>query len=134
MRYADPYRDALKTMHALVDSGHYLVIISHRTKHPYAGPTYDLHASAKEWVAARLTSQDLMGEGAIHLLETRAEKIATIASLNCDVFLDDLPEVLNDSSFPKSTKAILFDPDSNFPYFPTTNKINSWTQFENVML
>lgn len=128
MRYADPYPGAIETMRDLSACGHRLVIISHRTKLPYAGPPYDLHASAKKWVAGRLTSQDLMGEGAVHFLETRVEKIVMIASLNCEVFVDDLPEVLSDPNFPNLTKGILFDPDDLNSDFQAKCKIRSWKE------
>jgi hypothetical protein len=74
-----------------------------------------LHKSAKEWiannlineVAAPLTDED------ISFHETRAEKIAQISKSKSAVFLDDLPEVLEDIDFPKNTHRILFSPDSD---------------------
>jgi hypothetical protein len=70
-------------------------------------------------VAERLQSQGLFEDGdelrAVNFLETRQAKVATIAQLGCEVFVDDLPEVLNAPSFPSSTKGILFgtpDPES----------------------
>jgi hypothetical protein len=128
MRYAEPYPGALDTMRDLKACGHRLVIISHRTKLPYAGHPYDLHASAMEWVIARLSSQGHLSKDAVYFLETRADKIGMIASLNCDVFLDDLPEVFNDPSFPTSTRAILFDPDYRNADFLVNHRIRSWKQ------
>jgi hypothetical protein len=69
-----------------------------------------------------------MGEGAVHFLETREEKIMKIVSLKCDVFVDDLPEVLSDSNFPKGTKGILFDPVDVNSDFQAACKITSWKQ------
>jgi hypothetical protein len=128
MRYADPYRGAIETMRNFSAGGHRLVIISHRTKLPYAGRPYDLHASAVGWVTARLSSQGLFSEDAVYFLETRADKIEMIASLNCEVFVDDLPEVLSDPNFPKSTKGILFDPDDLNSDFKAKCKIRSWKE------
>jgi hypothetical protein len=128
MRYAHPYPGAIDTMQKLSACGCRLVIISHRTKYPYAGPSHDLHAAAKTWVAGRLTSQDLVGEGAVHFLETRVEKIAMIASLNCDVFLDDLLEVLEAPEFPNHTRGIWFNPTNAASDFPSNRKIASWAQ------
>jgi hypothetical protein len=128
MRFADPYPGAFETMGALNDCGHRLVIVSHRTKFPYAGYPHDLHASAKSWVSKRITSQGLMDEHSVYFLETRVDKIATISSLNCDVFLDDLPEVLNDSDFPGNTLGILFDPDNASTAVLRNVTIRSWKQ------
>jgi hypothetical protein len=128
MRYAEPYPGALETMRDLKACGHRLVIISHRTKFPYAGRPYDLHASAMEWVTARLSSQDLLSKDAVYFLETREDKIGMIASLNCEVFVDDLPEVLSDPKFPNLTKGILFDPDDVNSDFQANCKIRSWKE------
>jgi hypothetical protein len=128
MRYAETYPGALDTMRDLKACGYRLVIISHRTKLPYAGRPYDLHASAMEWVTARLSSQHLLSKDAVYFLETRADKIGMIASLNCEVFVDDLPEVLGDPKFPNLTKGILFDPDDVNSDFQGNYKIRSWKE------
>jgi hypothetical protein len=128
MRYAEPYPCALETMRDLNALGHRLMIVSHRTKFPYAGDPHDLHASAKSWVSTRITSKGLMDEHSVYFLETRVEKIATISLLNCDVFLDDLPEVLNDPDFPHNTLGILFDPDNTSPDVVHNLTIRSWKQ------
>jgi hypothetical protein len=128
LRYAEPYPGAIESMRDLIASGHRLVIISHRTKLPYAGHPYELRASAMEWVTARLSSQGLFSEDAVYFLETRADKIEMIASWNCEVFVDDLPEVLSDPNFPKSTKGILFDPDDLKSNSQTKCKIRSWKE------
>jgi hypothetical protein len=128
MSYAYPYPGAIDAMRTLMTYGHRLVIISHRTKYPYAGYQYDLHAYAEEWVATRLSPQGLFSRESVYFLETRAEKILTIATLKCDVFLDDLPEVLNDTNFPTGTKGILFDPDNLKSDFQSNCKIKSWKE------
>ncbi|OUT59005.1 MAG: hypothetical protein CBB75_12290, partial [bacterium TMED15] len=45
----------------------------------------------------------------LFFLDTRCEKISKINELGCHYFIDDLPEVLNDPSFPRNTNPILFD-------------------------
>jgi phosphoglycolate phosphatase-like HAD superfamily hydrolase len=62
MQYARPYEGAIETMHQLIADGHELVIISHRSRHPYAGPRHDLHAAARTWVADWLQSVGLFDE------------------------------------------------------------------------
>lgn len=81
------------------------LIVSHRTRVPLLGEPHDLHAAARAWLAS-------VGLEACtaHLEETRAAKIQRIASLQLDVFIDDLPQVLDDPGFPAGTRRILFDP------------------------
>ena len=90
-------------------------IISHKTLHPFAGPKYDLHEASRAWIAERLrdASGALVKPSAVFFELTKAEKFARIQALECEVFLDDLPEILVASQFPKTTAPILFDPDDH---------------------
>jgi hypothetical protein len=40
----------------------------------------------------------------VHFLETREAKVATIAAIGCQAFVDDLPAVLLHPSFPARTE------------------------------
>jgi len=139
MRYAQPFEGALTVMHQLVAQGHELIIISHRSRRPYAGPPHDLHAAAKSWVADRLQSLGLFSavsdEECAYFLETRDQKLEMINLLGCGVFVDDLPEVLNAASFPSRTSKILFDPayvnrvcEESGPI-----RITSWIQLPQIL-
>jgi len=114
MRHAHPFDGAIETMLQLVAAGHELVIVSHRSRRPYAGESHDLHIAARGWVANRLQGLGLFSaegdEPCVHFLETREQKIKMITHLGCAAFLDDLPEVLSASGFPPDTYPILFDP------------------------
>jgi hypothetical protein len=110
MRYAEPFEGALAAIVALQASGHILFIISHRTLYPYAGPKHNLHEAAQGWVAQRLHSRGLLERSAVHFFEAREQKIAAIGRLGCDIFLDDLHEVLADPLFPPSTEKLWFNP------------------------
>ena len=48
--YAEPYQGAIETMENLKIKGHELFIVSHKSKRPYLGEKYDLHAAAKGWI------------------------------------------------------------------------------------
>ena len=109
MAYAEPFTGAEQAMRDLKALGHILCIVSHRSRYPYAGPKYDLHKAARTWVTERLVKKGLFNEKSVYFHETREQKIATIASLGCNLFLDDLPEVLSDHEFPKACKPVLFD-------------------------
>ena len=134
MRFAQPFEGAIATMQQLVAEGHELVIISHRSRRPYAGPPHDLHAAARGWLADRLQGSGLFGgvggEACVHFLETRVQKVEMITHLCCEAFLDDLPEVLSAPGFPVAALGILFDPadvscacEENGPI-----RISSWVQ------
>jgi hypothetical protein len=97
-------------MQALRANGHEMFIVSHRSKTPYAGPQYDLHAAARAWLKVTIQSQGLFDDNQVFFLETRDQKVRMIKELGCELFLDDLPEVLEATEFPESTQGILFAP------------------------
>lgn len=114
MDYAEPFPSAIETINAIQQAGHTTFIISHRTRRPYLGPQYDLHESAKAWIGSNLTldGEALINSSHIYLNETRDEKIGLVDSLGCDVFIDDLIEVLNDAAFPPKAQKLLFKPQA----------------------
>lgn len=93
-----PSFDLLEQIRTLIKSGHKVVIISHKTKKPFLGPEYDLHKAAMEWLYKNgFFDQNLLNLSVddVYLELTLEEKIERINKTSCDVFIDDLPEVLN---------------------------------------
>ena len=139
MRYAEPFDGAIDTMQQLLAEGHDLVIISHRSRRPYAGEPHDLHAAARGWVADRLQSVGLFGsmgdKSAANFLETRDEKVEMITHLGCEAFLDDLPEVLSAPGFPAAAAGILFDPsrEGQLPTKSNNDVISAWCQLPQLI-
>ena len=95
--------------------GHELFIVSHKTRHPILGPKHDMHAAARGFIVDR----GLIGEGVskidparVFFELTKEEKVARAASLRCDMFIDDLPEILVMPGFPEGMRKILFDSDN----------------------
>jgi hypothetical protein len=86
-------------------------------------------------VAERLKSTGLFAEanGSVNFLETRQEKVARIAELACQAFLDDLPEVLGDSAFPVSTAGILFDPSGGSATPECHHRISAWPELGEML-
>ena len=127
---AKAYPFAFEFMKFARDKGISLAIISHKTKHPFLGPKYDLHKAARGWVANKLM------DGATNLIEpddvffeaTKKEKIARIAHIGCDYFIDDLPEILSMPGFPKNLKRILFDPEGIHITNQIYTKLASWQE------
>lgn len=94
-----------------------LFVISHKT--PF-GHFDESKTSLRDAATAWMISKKIVGQGAARVDEahifyasTRDEKIAKIKELSLDIFIDDLSEVLTDSSFSANTKKILFGPDSD---------------------
>ena len=132
MAYAQPFQQAMETLQELKDSGHTLCIVSHRSLRPYAGPTYDLHAAARGWAEKWLVSARLIEDRAVFFLETRGQKIDAIAALHCKVFLDDLPEVIEDAAFPSLCKAVLFDPEDLHTELNRL-RVSSWAELPHLL-
>lgn len=116
MSLATIYPGVVEFISAASAAGHTVFVISHKTRAPFLGPRYDLHAAAREFLEAR----KLVGgaEGAVSSAHvffelTMDDKIARIVSQQCDVFVDDLPEFLVRNGFPPATRRILFDPGGN---------------------
>ncbi|MDB5813299.1 MAG: haloacid dehalogenase-like hydrolase [Rhodocyclales bacterium] len=115
MDEAQAYPGLHEALRAALDVGHTLCIVSHKTRHPFLGPQYDLHAAARSWIERHLLSgkDPLVDESAIFFELTKPEKIARIAALECDVFVDDLPEILLADGFLPTTRRLLFDPEAH---------------------
>jgi hypothetical protein len=112
MDLVSPYPGFLAFVDRARAAGHELAIVSHKTKTPMAGPAHDLHAAAWGFLEARgIVSAARIARQNIHFEVTKEEKIARIATVGCDVFVDDLPEILQMAGFPAATRGILFDPD-----------------------
>ncbi len=128
MRYAQPFEGAITTMKQLVVEGHELVIISHRSRYPYAGPKYDLHDAAHNWIAKQLHPNQVFDQPSqpVYFLETLSEKLKKITDMNCNIFIDDLASVLNSVDFPESTLGVLFDPVAINSQNLRTNRIGCW--------
>tara|TARA_R110002110_G_scaffold405945_1_gene625395 strand:- start:5850 stop:6455 length:606 start_codon:yes stop_codon:yes gene_type:complete len=94
--------------------GHDLVIVSHKTRQPFMGPAYDLHEAARSFLETqKIASPDCVPSVFFEL--TLDEKVARIISQGCDVFVDDLPQLLGHEKFPEDVRGLLFDPDDHFP-------------------
>ena len=100
-------------------------IISHRTRRPISGDDHDLHEAASLWLARF----GLSGVPA-YFEETKKQKLERIASLGLDVFIDDLPEILNDPGFPVHTRAILFDPGDRHARHENIRRAPTWMAVE----
>jgi hypothetical protein len=101
-------------------------IISHRTRSPYLGEPVDLHVAAREWLRTqRLVADDEFDR--VKLEISREAKLRRIVETECQVFIDDLPELLCDPSFPAAVRRILFDPNDQNPDRTEYERATSWS-------
>ena len=121
MNLVSPFPGFAEFIGVAQGAGHELFIVSHKTRHPLLGPKHDMHAAARGF----LVDRDLVGEGwsridpaKVFFELTKEEKVARAASLRCDMFIDDLPEILAMTGFPENMQKILFDPDNQFAGSP----------------
>lgn len=125
---------ATAVLRAARASGIRVVVISHRTRQPYAGEAADLHDAARQWLRqSGFFDPSVVGlqEGDVFLEVTQEEKCRRIAALACDVFIDDLPEVLDHVAFPRQTRRILFDPRGEHSRHPQVEHTSSWLDIGN---
>jgi phosphoglycolate phosphatase-like HAD superfamily hydrolase len=132
MQYAEPYENAVETISELTSIGAKVLILSHRTKYPYAGERYDLHKYAKAWIREnlKLKEKNVLDETSAFFFENKAEKIKAIEDNACDFFLDDLVEIIGSKDFPVRTRGILFDNEKKNIWSPS---ISNWNQLKTTI-
>ena len=124
---ADPFPGSVSAVADFRRRGWQVFIVSHKTRTPIAGPEYNLHAAARNWLLSQgilgqgIFGQGMLGPAATSLGDeqlffelTKADKLERIRELKCDWFIDDLPEILTDSQFAPKVGRILFDPHDQF--------------------
>ena len=109
-------------------------IISHKTRYPIQGERFDLHEAATKWIEHNLTDTvgTLIESKNIYFEATKEAKVKRICRANCDVYVDDLPEILVDPAFPAQAAKILFDPDNHHLQSSIT-RAGHWTDIANFL-
>lgn len=107
-------------------------MVSHKTRYPYLGPRYDLHEAARAWVDRELSTADdpLLLPANVYFELTKTDKLARIERLGCDVFVDDLPEILHAPEFPVPTRPILFDPMNVHLTVADMDRVRNWRELQ----
>ena len=89
-----------------------IFIVSHKTEFGHFDPTQtNLREAARLWMRDQGFFDPMkyaIPQKHLFFESTQQAKIARIASLQCDVFIDDLIELFSSPSFPSGTKKILF--------------------------
>jgi len=134
---AEPYPGALEFFTTCRTANREVFIISHRTRTPYLGPSYDLHAAAYRWLERRgFFAPEGFGisRGAVFFELTKQSKLDRIRTVGCDLFIDDLPEFLAEPGFPPAVTRILFDPNGSHNVPPGVLRTSSWAEIAALVL
>jgi len=105
-----------------------VAIMSHKTRHPFLGPAYDLHAAARGWIAHHLLDEHgpLVDSSVVFFEVTKQDKLARVGEWGATHFIDDLPEILLAPDFPLDTQPLLFDPDHHHAGLAAPLTVSSW--------
>jgi len=131
MDEADIFEGCLDFLRAARQAGCTLFIISHKTARPFRGPPYDLHKAARHWVENTLN--EVMPSDHVFFEVTKDAKLGRAADCRCDIFVDDLPEILLAPGFPPDTRRILFDPEAHHPANEAWQSVASWQALRDVL-
>jgi len=129
MRDAQPFPGVLDFFRRMIDQQVPICIISHKTRHPYKGPKYDLHAAAVDWLELQGFFDPVrigLSRSDVHFELTLAAKLERIGAAGCTHFIDDLPELLSEPAFPKRVERLLFDPAGAHAKETTFERLLSW--------
>lgn len=125
---ARPFEGALDFIRKAQQQGHEVFIVSHKTRHPFRGPQYDLHEHAAAWLVQQKILGDVIDRANVYFELTKEEKLARVGELECDWFIDDLPSILEHPEFPAGVKRALFDSSGNAPTQPNWTRIQNWVE------
>jgi hypothetical protein len=132
MSNARPYPGSHDTLTGWFESGRTVVIISHRTRFPAFGKPHDLHAYARQWISRWL--KDLPVK--VFLEVNRSMKLRRIDSEGCDIFIDDLRDLLEDETFPDEVEKLWFLPEPSSLFTESHKRIKyvaSWSEISNCV-
>lgn len=112
---------------------HRVFIVSHKTVYGHFDPEkIPLRQEALKWmVEKRFFDPGYFGmeKENVFFANTREEKAEKIARLNCDYFIDDLPEVFAEDKFPTRTQGILL---GKFDTTKISSSIKSMRNWEDI--
>jgi hypothetical protein len=134
IREAAPFPGVLEFVSRCRERGWTALVISHKTRHPFIGPRYDLHEAARKWLEDRGFAGAGLSPARIFLETTKEDKLRRIGKEGCRWFIDDLPEFLAESAFPKSATPVLFDPNEEHPGHGGAHRLKSWAEIGTLIL
>ena len=124
---AEAYPEMYATIEKIARSNIPMCIVSHKTRTPYLGEPWDLHAAARSWLTLKgFHRTEGLGwrKEQVFFELTKEEKAARIVALGCTHYVDDLPEILD--MLPDSIHKILFAPNEVVLRNPAWQLMTTW--------
>jgi hypothetical protein len=131
MREAAAFPGVLEFLAACKTKSTECFIISHKTRHPYRGASYDLHQSAMDWLNETgflQTDRTGLEAAKVFFEPAKTDKVNRIAACGCTHFIDDLPEFLAELEGLRHLRKFLFDPNGLYPAGGDFQKFADWTE------
>jgi hypothetical protein len=125
--HAELYAGAAEFLRQCRQRGWQVYIVSHKTILAHQDPQTNLRDSARGWMKRRgFFDQGGFGLDAAQVFfeDTRDAKVRRIGELDCQIFVDDLPEVLGHADMPPACRKILFAAERSGPFECAAN----WTE------
>jgi hypothetical protein len=129
MRDAAPFVGVIDFFRHCQQQGVDVCIISHKTRHPFRGPAYDLHQAAQAWLdhyGFYDPAHIGLSPEQVYFELTKQDKLQRIARMGCTHFIDDLPEFLAEAAFPVTVERLLFDPNQTYQTEERFQRFASW--------
>ena len=118
--------------------GHKILIVSHKTEFGHFDVEQtSLREEALKWMESkRFFDPDFFGmeREDVFFADTREEKVARIAELECDCFIDDLPEVFAEKTFPESVEKVLYGKYRPDETMKSVIPLSSWEEISRHLL
>lgn len=131
---AIPYSGMKQSLQILSNSDIPLCIISHKTRTPYLGESYDLHAAARSWLEAfgmHSPSGPNISREKTFFEETKEKKYERIIAEGCTHYVDDLPEILE--MLPRNIVKIHFSPQGEIAKNSQWLVMQHWKDLPNLL-
>jgi len=128
---AQPYSGVMDFIHHATKQ-HQIYIVSHKTLFPLAGLKTDLHLAAHRWLEATGV-MNLIPAQSIYFELTIEKKISQINNLSCDIFIDDLPEVLGHLQMSSIVQKILFNGGAAQNASPLYRVVRNWSEISKIL-
>jgi hypothetical protein len=131
---AEPCEGMLAALKWLAQREVATCIVSHKTRTPYLGEAWDLHAAARSWLEQQ-GFHDAAGLGwprdRVFFELSREAKIARILSQHCTHYVDDLPEILD--LLPDHIEKIYFAPNDAGGARPEWRLMRTWQELPTLL-
>jgi hypothetical protein len=131
---AAPYPGMKQALRSIAGLNVPLTIVSHKTKTPFMGKQWDLHAAARTWLnqhGMHLSSGPNISHERTFFELTKQAKCNRIVAVGCTHYVDDLPEILE--MLPDTIIKIHFSPEGHSTSNADWLVMQSWNKLPAIL-